>query len=698
MFTDHRCFAVIVSIISVTGVLFSGQWSTANLSEEVIRSKQSIKTKSCQILSAPNTIYFQKKSGSNKQILTPNTAVDGNAEVVHIECADGARESTSWQGEHYMVCYDGQWYPPNNVCIKLCPAWSLLNSEFSCTLNDKAVSCEKNIRAGTVANRTCKLGYVEQSNAPLSICKDDGEWSQNYLDCFTDCGETDHHYQSNDTQYDTSVAFPWKAGLYKKKSDSDDFEFICSATLVETQYLLTAARCVTDSNGTVISGELLRVGLGKSYIEWNDPRDIHAQNLEVYRATDKKDHKELAGDEYLKLNKSLEFLEPLSKIYLKRGIDLSSFVRPICTVTRKRYTLGLKYTLGVMEYVNGTHRTILSETSTVKASILIFLQFGSTLGNLFEVSHIFNIVTMNQSPANSQISYFSDHPQNPMNMTPTDQQPQDNAAETPREREGGSVCSVNFDPQNLAQLSSTGIDKAVDAMNTDESPAGGDEGVRASNPVPTSPQTAPSIAEGTENAATQSPSDVASQLSSVTTNLGKCNTTLDSSVGYATNHRMNDSYSEFKLMLNQVMAGLMKDIQASQDKEAENILEIIKENIQENIKTVRQDVKTIDKKFSSFKEEMKNMIDIKIDMQSTIIKELETRIDEVTCQVNERLDELPKEIEKQVGILGKELSTTIMGVTMEKVLENKCVSFGYGGFTVDCKSGLLVLVGGNTFR
>ncbi|XP_039277473.1 uncharacterized protein LOC120349950 [Nilaparvata lugens] len=176
-------------------------------------------------------------------------------------------------------------------------------------------------------------------------------------------------------------------------------------------------------------------------------------------------------------------------------------------------------------------------------------------------------------------------------------------------------------------------------MNTDESPAGGDEGVRASNPLPTSPQTAPSTAKGTGNSVTQLPPDMASQPSSATTNLEKRNITLDSSVGYVTNYMMNDSSSEFKLMLNQAMAELMKEMKASQDKEAENT-----KTIQKDVKAVQGSVEKMEEKvegkFSEFKEEMKNMIDIKIGMQSTVIKELETHIDEVTCQVNERLDEV----------------------------------------------------------
>ncbi|XP_039291019.1 probable basic-leucine zipper transcription factor K [Nilaparvata lugens] len=197
-----------------------------------------------------------------------------------------------------------------------------------------------------------------------------------------------------------------------------------------------------------------------------------------------------------------------------------------------------------------------------------------------------------------------------------------------------------------------------------------DEGVRASNSVPASPQIAPSVAEGTENAATQSPSDMTSQPPPAATNLEKRNITLDSSVGCVTNHLMNDSSSEFKLMINQAMAELMKEIKASQDKGEENT-----KIIQKDVKAVQGSVEKMEEKvegkFSEFKEEMKNMIDIKIDTQSTIIKKLETRIDDVTCQVNERLDDVPKEVKKQVDVLGKELGTTIMGTVMEQVLENK---------------------------
>ncbi|XP_039282677.1 uncharacterized protein LOC111045030 isoform X2 [Nilaparvata lugens] len=341
-------------------VLSSESISSTRISNgNVIKSKHSTRTKSCRIPSAPNTIYFEKKTESEKENLQPNSVVDGNGAVVHIECADGARESTSWQGEHYMVCYDGQWYPPNNVCIKLCQMFNHSNSVFECTLDGEPVSCEEHMRPRTVVTRTCKPRFTFRDvskTPPTSICKDNGNWSHTFLDCFTECGSIDHEYQSNDTELLNLVNFPWKAGVYKKKSDSDDFEFICGASLVGALFLLSAARCVRYSNGTLISNDLLRVGLGKKYMQWNDPRDIHAQIYEVSKATNPMIHAKLAGHQLTDRNKSLDSIEPWSFIFLKKKVDLNSFVRPICTVTTMRYRLYLNYTLmtSQMEYLNGT--------------------------------------------------------------------------------------------------------------------------------------------------------------------------------------------------------------------------------------------------------------------------------------------------------------------------------------------------------
>ncbi|RZF42491.1 hypothetical protein LSTR_LSTR004410 [Laodelphax striatellus] len=339
----HECFIILI-LISVTDVFCIGSKITTQGSvEDLIKSTQ---TKSCRIPSAPNTIHYQKKSDSEKDVLLPNSAVDGNGAVVHIECHGIARENTSWHGEHYMVCYDGKWYPPNNVCIKLCPALILPNSVLKCTLNDEPVSCEENIRPRTIANRTCKSGHMDDSNAPLNFCKDNGEWNHNYIDCYTDCGEIDTEYQPNGSEHDNLVVSPWKAGLYKKKNESEEFEFICGATLIGTESLVTAARCVRESDGSLIRNDLLRVGLGKSYMLWNDPRDIHSQKYEVATVTDEFLHVLLAGNQVSKLQKSLEFLKPISFIFLKGRIEFTSFVRPICSDSQ-----GLN---SQIEHLNGT--------------------------------------------------------------------------------------------------------------------------------------------------------------------------------------------------------------------------------------------------------------------------------------------------------------------------------------------------------
>ncbi|XP_039283211.1 uncharacterized protein LOC111051958 [Nilaparvata lugens] len=168
-------------------IVFTGPVQTTHTPIEMtIKSEKSSGTKSCRLPSAPNTIYFQKVSASEnkKQILAPNSAVRGNATVVHLECRDKVRQSTSFQGEYYMVCYDGQWFPPNNVCIKFCPALSFPNSMFKCYLKNERVSCEEKILPETRAERTCISGHIDQSKTSKNICKENGEWKHNFADCF----------------------------------------------------------------------------------------------------------------------------------------------------------------------------------------------------------------------------------------------------------------------------------------------------------------------------------------------------------------------------------------------------------------------------------------------------------------------------------------------------------------------------------
>ncbi|XP_039282684.1 uncharacterized protein LOC111045032 isoform X2 [Nilaparvata lugens] len=161
--------------------------------KDLIKSDQS-QTTFCQIPSAPNTNYFQKKSDSDKdkQILPPSSVVNGNAAVVHIECSDKERQSTSFQGEYYMVCYDGKWYPRRNVCVKLCPALSLPNSMFKCYLKNEPVSCEENIRPKTRADRKCKSSHIpDQFSISKNICQDNGEWKHEMTDCVLGHGVLD---------------------------------------------------------------------------------------------------------------------------------------------------------------------------------------------------------------------------------------------------------------------------------------------------------------------------------------------------------------------------------------------------------------------------------------------------------------------------------------------------------------------------
>ncbi|RZF42326.1 hypothetical protein LSTR_LSTR003944 [Laodelphax striatellus] len=163
-------------------------------------------------LGPENTIYQMMDANTKEHVtLPPFSAVQGNGAVVHIEC-QGQRAGSRWFGQDYMVCYNGQWYPPGNVCI------------------------------------TCEGIHKE--------------------------------YKSNDTNLMELVKSPWTAGVYRWDNHTGDFVFVCSALVVGTDLIVTGNHCVQE-NGTAISPGLVRVAVGKSYVNWNDERDLYSQTLTV---------------------------------------------------------------------------------------------------------------------------------------------------------------------------------------------------------------------------------------------------------------------------------------------------------------------------------------------------------------------------------------------------------------------------------
>ncbi|XP_014273412.1 coagulation factor X [Halyomorpha halys] len=74
--------------------------------------------------------------------------------------------------------------------------------------------------------------------------------------------------------------FPWHAALYRMDNSSQDYEYICGGTIVNTNAVLTAAHCVYDDEKDDIDYRKMVIAVGKRNSSW-EHRDVHEQRFEV---------------------------------------------------------------------------------------------------------------------------------------------------------------------------------------------------------------------------------------------------------------------------------------------------------------------------------------------------------------------------------------------------------------------------------
>jgi hypothetical protein len=86
--------------------------------------------------------------------------------------------------------------------------------------------------------------------------------------------------------------FPWQAAIYERGESPETNVLICSGTLISERIILTgdcfricrlssqayiflAARCVVDLRGEMVPKSEFIVAVGKYYLNYSDPRDVH---------------------------------------------------------------------------------------------------------------------------------------------------------------------------------------------------------------------------------------------------------------------------------------------------------------------------------------------------------------------------------------------------------------------------------------
>ncbi|XP_015174735.1 PREDICTED: limulus clotting factor C-like [Polistes dominula] len=166
------------------------------------------------------------------------------------------------------------------VCTEIrCKSLASESTYAECTLNNKYEPCESPVKPGTIATLSCRNSY-QQEGSYLSnqenqvICNNMGEWEPpNPLRCVPECGiiaPTSQQPLIVNGSIPNVAEFPWHATLYIQKTRRGPKEFICGATIIKENFLLTAAHCIYDqTNRRVDNANKYYVATGNIYRDYD---------------------------------------------------------------------------------------------------------------------------------------------------------------------------------------------------------------------------------------------------------------------------------------------------------------------------------------------------------------------------------------------------------------------------------------------
>jgi modular serine protease len=173
-----------------------------------------------------------------------------------------------------------------------CPSIISNRLLVSCKYANRKVSCERNIRPGTIAEYVCRDFYQPKSlfykYNNRAVCQPNGQWSSDILKCEPKCGYIKDTIPLIVNGFTIEpAAVPWHATIFIRSSrkDSkvvvDEYEFACGATLISELVVLSAAHCFAYVNETSV-----KIAIGKRYSNFtisSDDDEPIAQYFDVIR-------------------------------------------------------------------------------------------------------------------------------------------------------------------------------------------------------------------------------------------------------------------------------------------------------------------------------------------------------------------------------------------------------------------------------
>jgi secreted trypsin-like serine protease len=228
--------------------------------------------------------------GNSSQLFSPGKFVE-NSTTLRVQC----NEKHKLDGDDLLVCRSGSWSAKLGKCLKTCSSiQNTVRTKVVCEFkNREIVNCSDPFD-GTIAKFKCAQFYEEKSlNLDPLLCVN-GTWSRPAPKCVPVCGQKSNPSATLIVNGSTAFKgeFPWQAVIYERGESPETNVLICSGTLISERIILTgdcfricrlssqayiflAARCVVDLKGELVPKSEFIVAVGKYYLNYSDPRDVH---------------------------------------------------------------------------------------------------------------------------------------------------------------------------------------------------------------------------------------------------------------------------------------------------------------------------------------------------------------------------------------------------------------------------------------
>ncbi|XP_043266690.1 modular serine protease-like isoform X2 [Venturia canescens] len=225
---------------------------------------------------------------------------------------------------------EGKW-SNEPECVEIrCKPLSTASTEADCRYNDEWISCESPVPLKTTAIVSCRNSYRSDSTILSSQrknvkCNARGQWEPEPIRCSPECGQIPMRSKPLivNGELPKISEFPWHATLYRSDTPNGHKSFICGATIIQSDLLITAAHCVFDeSTKQVEDADKFAIATGNIFQEFNT--SLHNPNI-VKKAKVKRI---FVNCNYLGLEGN--FARDIAILHIDRPFIFSSILMPAC--------------------------------------------------------------------------------------------------------------------------------------------------------------------------------------------------------------------------------------------------------------------------------------------------------------------------------------------------------------------------------